>query len=105
MFVGVRLSILIRFLSRKQFVKNNAETIDIARRRHASAGNLFRAGVLRCHYALERESLAAALRALRVQKFRNAEVEQLRFALGGDANVRWFDVAVNDQVLVRVSDG
>ena len=35
----------------------------------------------------------------------DAEIEQLRFALGGDANIGRLQIAMNDQVLMSVSDG
>ena len=36
------------------------------------------------------------------EQFGDAEVEELRYALGRDENVRRLDVAVDDQVLVRI---
>ena len=92
-------------MATEKFVENDAETVNIARRRHGFAADLFRAGVFGRHYALEGEGLTAALRVLRVEQLGDAEVEQLWFALGGDANIRRLDVAMNDQMLVRVSDG
>ena len=40
-----------------------------------------------------------------VQQLRDAEVEQLRRAVGRDKNVRGLEVAMDDQILVRVLDG
>ena len=54
---------------------------------------------------MKRESLATALSAFGVEQFRDAKVEQLRFALRRHADVRRLDVAMNDQMLVRVGDG
>src|SRR5690242_6508949 len=49
---------------------------------------------------LRRYGVAAACD--RTHELCDAEVEQLGPAVGGDENVRWFEIAVDDEVLVRV---
>jgi hypothetical protein len=41
----------------------------------------------------------------RIQQFGNTKVEQFGHTPGGNKNVRWFDVSMNYQVLVRVFHG
>ena len=50
-----------------------------------------------------RRRIGAAARA--VEQLRDAEVEELHLAVGRDEDVRRLEVAVDDEVLVRVADG
>ena len=90
-------------LSGEQFVQQHAEPVDIRHRRHSRAAKLLRAGVLRCqHLGAEHRRHRVALV---LQQLGDAEVEQLRHAVGGDQDVRWLDVAMHDEVLMRVGHG
>ena len=104
-FIGSATCDPIRTLAREQLVKNHAQTVDITRGADVFAAHLFGAGVLWRHHALEGESLADALSAFGIEQFRDAKIEQLWFAFRGHADIRRLDVAVNDQMLMRVGDG
>jgi hypothetical protein len=62
---------------------------------------LFRTGVLRRHHAGRRYRHPF----LRRRNPRDAEVQQLRLAVGRQQNVPGLNIAVDDQALVRVVDG
>ena len=53
---------------------------------------------------MDRNCVASCRRRFRVEQPGNPEVEQLRFAIICDADVGWFDVAMNDQMLMGVAD-
>ena len=67
------------------------------------AFDLLRAGVFRRHDAQGGNRLGEQFVA-GAEKLRDAEVEQLRFALRRHEDVRRFQVAMNDQVLMRIGD-
>ena len=87
----------------EQLVEQHAERVDIRGRGHRVAAYLLGAGVLRRHQLQpgsgRRERLA---RELGIQQLGDAEVQQLGCAIGDDEHVGRLDVAVDDQVLVRV---
>ncbi len=90
----------------EQLVEQYAERVDVGRGRHRIAANLLGAGVLRRHqlHAGHRRRVGVA-RHLRVQELRNPEVEELRRSVHRHEHVGRLEVAVDDQVLVRVLDG
>ncbi len=94
---------LIGSLARQQFIEQHAQRVHVRHRGHAGAAELLGACVLRRHHL--RTQLGRQERAVAFQQFGNAEVEQFRRTVGGHENVRWFDVAMNDEMLMRVRDG
>ena len=96
----------IRQPAGEQFVEQHAERVDVGGRGHRLAANLLGAGVFRRHQLQagrgRRERLA---RELGIQQLGDAEVQQLGRAIGDHEHVGRLDVAVDDQVLVRVLDG
>ena len=90
----------------EQFVEQHAERVDIRGGGHRVAANLLGAGVFRRHQLQpgrgRRERLA---RELGIEQLGNPEVQQLGCALSDHEHVRRLDVAVDDQVLVRVLNG
>ena len=87
----------------EQFVEHDAERIHVGHRRHRFAAHLFGRGVV------QRERAHAGAGLFRrgevgVDEFRDAEVEQAHVAAGRDEDVRRLEVAVDDQVRVRVRD-
>ena len=89
----------------EQFVKNHSETEDVARGCHAFAPPLFRARVTGSHGARRHHGLVIRLRRFGIEQARDAEIEQLRFAFCGDANIGRLEIAMDDKILVRVGNG
>jgi hypothetical protein len=90
----------------KQLVHEDAQRVDVAGGGDGRSLHLFRAGVFRCHRA--RSGLGARGRSVQVPG--NPEIQQLRLAgapaLGPrDQNVGGLQIAVDDQVRVRIKDG
>ena len=88
----------------EQFVQHHAEREHVGQRGDALCEKLFGRGIQRRHGG------AGALgeRGRRVgftQQFGDAKVQQFHLPFGVDQNVRGFEVAVHDEVLVRVLDG
>ena len=96
----------IRQPTGEQFVEQHAERVDIGGRGHRVAANLLGTGVFRRHQLQSgrggRERLA---RELGIEQLGDPEVQQLGRALGDHEHVGRLDVAVDDQVLVRVLHG
>ena len=90
----------------EQLVEQHAERVDIRGGRDRLAANLFGAGVFRRHQLQpgrgRRERLAGELG---IEQLGDPEVQQLGRAIGDHEHVGRLDVAVDDQVLVRVLDG
>ena len=100
----------MRALSGQQFVQYRAERINVGRRRHCQATDLFRTGVIRCHHPhhrcrLGRESRRISFGLRRIEQLGDAEVQKLRHTVTINQNVARFDVAMRDQFLMRVLNG
>jgi len=84
----------------QQFVQHDAECVDIGCRRYRAAAELLGRRVVR------REQACGGLRLCRLvgrcQHLGDAEVEQFRSAVRADQDVRRFQIAVHDKILVRV---
>ena len=90
-----------RLRIRQQFEEQHAERIDVARGCDGAAEELFGAGVVGSH-----ETGDGCVGGNRIgRQLRDAEVEQLRNAVVGDEHVRRFDVAMNDEIAMRVLHG
>src|SRR5262249_19572507 len=95
----------VRSVTGQQHIQHHAERVDIADSGNRVSANLFgtRVGGSQrresghCH--IQRRSSE-----FRVHHFCNAEIEKLWSAVGGYQDVVRFDVAMNDQVLMRVLD-
>jgi hypothetical protein len=88
--------------SREQLVQQDREYINVAGGRDGIAANLLRACVVGRHQSNVRLRNRECLHQLAfIEKFRDAEVQQLRAASASDENVRGFQVTMHDQVLVR----
>src|SRR6185503_6401032 len=90
----------------EQHVKKHAELIDISGSGGELAEELLRRGVLRCEHDLvdERARRIVTFRPLRADQLRDAEVEQLDRAATSDEHVGWLEIAMYDQVAVRMGD-
>ena len=87
-----------------------AERVDIGRRRHRLAAHLFRARRTRGVIGPLPSRVSVGVRAARssvplVQDLGDAEVEQLDLPVGRHQRVRRLQVAMDDEVLVRVLNG
>ena len=94
---------LIRPAAGEQFVQQHAERVDVGGGRDHLAADLFRAGVFRRHQreAVRRGRVRLAAK-VGIEQLGDAEIEQLGRAVGGHQDVGGLDVAMDDQVLVRV---
>ena len=96
---------LVGFALGQQLVQHDAERIDVGHRRDQFAAQLLRRGVV------QGEGARAGLGDLHagvgdlVEQFRDAEIEQADLAGRRDQDVRGLQVAMHDEVGVRVADG
>ncbi len=106
-FVRRAIEQTIRPVTAQQLVQKHAERIHIRRWRDRRALHLLRRSILRRHQAHRGRGwiVGDVAREIRVQKFRDAKVEQLRHAFAGHQDVRRLDVAMHDLFLVRVVNG
>ncbi len=92
--------------SAQQLVEQHAEHVDVAGGRDHVATHLLRARVRGRHDAvLGMRDRERRRRLACVEQLRDAEIQQLRHALRRDQDVVRLQVAMHDQVLVRVVDG
>nr|WP_174839751.1 hypothetical protein [Solimonas terrae] len=91
----------------EQPVQQHAERVDIGDDGDRGTAHLLGCGVLRRHRpAAEARQFGLGPGAgFVLDEFGNAEVEQLRLAVRCHENVRRFDVAMHDQVCMRMADG
>ncbi len=94
-------------VTRDQFVEERTQLEDVARRGDLASVELFGAGVGRCEETLSQGRVNSGQPQLvRAEHFGDAEIEQFDEGLPigtlRDENVRGFQVAVDDQVLVGV---
>jgi hypothetical protein len=96
----------MRRASREQLVQQQPEGVHVARGRQRVAANLLGARVRRCHQAKSRarDRLIHGGEA-RVQQLRDPEVEELHLARAGDEHVARLEVAVQNEILMRMVDG
>ena len=97
----------VRLAAREQLVEDDAERVHVGRGRDAAAAHLLGARVLGRHEPQLRPVVRSrvASRAVGLEQLGDAEVEQLGHAVGRDEDVAGLDVAVHDEVLVRVLHG
>ena len=90
--------------AREQQVQQHAERVDVGRRRHLAAVHLLGRGVRRRQHGIALPCERLNTIALRFEQVGDAEVEQLHLPVSRDEHVRRFQVAVHDEVGVRVRD-
>ena len=95
-----------RVSPREQEVEENPQGVDIGRRSDALAPQLLRRGESRREHAcpVHRQGAAGRVVAI-VEELGDAEVEQLHRPVARDQDVAGLDVAVYDQIGVRVAHG
>ena len=94
---------LVRPVAREQFVQQDSERIDVARRRDDLAAHLLRARVSRSHDAKAGGCrIGGVARSIGMQNLRDAEVEQFRRTIGRNQNIARLDVAMDHELAVRV---
>ncbi len=96
---------LVGSASRQQAVQQDAERVDVRGSRHRFAADLFRARALQRHDTHDGQGPFLGRLRIDVEQLRDAEVEQLRRPVARDQNIAGLQIAVNDQVLVRVLHG
>ena len=108
MFGGRAAALAGGMAAAEEDVEQHAQRIDVGGRGDRAAGYLLRGGVLRGERAAARgigEGGAARLRASLRHELGDSEVEQLHGAVGRDQDVRRLEVAMDDQIGVRVAHG
>jgi hypothetical protein len=102
---GKRRGTLVRTLTSGQFVQHDAKRPHVSARRRGSAAQLLRGHVWQC----SRERTVVELRCrrsvrhVRLGLLRQSEIQDLDSAGGGDDQIGWFDIAVDDVSCVCVS--
>ena len=84
----------------QQLVEQHAEAIDIRGGSHRVAEHLFRAGVFRSHHPRFFASDGGLVDG--IHELGDTEIEELRRAVSRHQHVRGFDIAVDDELAVRV---
>ena len=87
----------------QQLVQHHAQRIHVGHRGHGFAADLFRRGVVqgeRAHFGAG--VVAAGFRA--IEQFGDTEIQQPHFVQRRDHDVRGLEIAMHDQIRVRVTD-
>jgi hypothetical protein len=87
--------------SREHFVQHGAQRVDVGDGRDRLASHLLGAHVIRRHQQRPGRCRRRCRRIGREQ-FRDTEIEQFRDAVGGDEDISWLEISMDDQVLMRV---
>ena len=92
-------------LATQQEIKKYTESIDIGGRGDGAGHYLFRCGETRgqSFVALERKPCGSGGIVAIGQKLRNTKIQQFDVAFVCDQNVCRFDIAVNDEIAVRMT--
>src|SRR5215813_5666445 len=90
----------------EQRAEKHAELIDVSSSGGQLAEQLFRRGILRREYDFVDLGVDrfGAFRLLRANQLGDAEIEQLHGAAARHEHVRWLQIAMDDQIAVRVRD-
>ena len=99
--IGRALCDLVRAVTRQELEENDAERVDVGRGRDRIAADLLGARVLRRHHARRRDF--GTFRP--TEHLRDAEVDELRHAVAVDEDIARLEVAVHDEVPMRILDG
>ena len=91
-------------LAGQQFVEQQAELIDIGRGRCRLAVYLLRRGVVGREHPQRGAGQRLLAQRFVGQRLGDAEIQQLRLAVGADDDIAGLDVAMRDQIAVRVRD-
>ncbi len=95
----------VRPTAGQQFVGDDAERVHVRRGRHGRAADLLRRRVSRSHHPHARPRQRLCIRRLVLeQDLGDTEIEQLHRPLAGDEDVRRLEVAVHDEVAMRVAN-
>jgi hypothetical protein len=86
--------------TRQQEIEQHADRVDVGRRRDDVARRLLGRGVFRRQHArpIDRHGLC-------IQQPRDPEIQQFDGAVGRHENIRWLEIAMDDQVRVRMAHG
>jgi hypothetical protein len=87
----------------EQLIEEDAQRIHVGRRRHRAAGRLFGSGIFRGERSAEREGRTGGRSG--VGQGRDAEVEQLHLPACVHEHVGGLEIAMHDEVRMRVRDG
>ena len=97
-------AITLRAAAGKHLIEQHSEGVHIARRSRRLAAQLLRAGVSRGHHAKPGGGWFRRMGwNIRIEQFRDAEIQQLGRAIGGDQNVAGLEVAMDHLMVVGVS--
>ena len=91
-----------RVMAGQELIEQNAKGVDVGGGSDRRAGQLLRCRERRRERTVARSGFRRVAGA--VQQLRDPEVEQLDVTFAGDEHVGWLDVAVHDEVGVRVRD-
>ncbi len=91
-------------LADQHFVEHYPQRVDVGGGGNRPAGNLLRSCVLGCHGLAAELCQFGRSGALFLQQFRDSEIQQVDVASCGHQDVGGLQVAMNDQVGVRVLD-
>ena len=101
---------LVRSTPRQELVGERSQGVHIGRRRHGLTANLLGRGVLGRHRSAaetgeRRVGAGPVLRCLLMEDLGDTEVEQLDLSVGRHHRVRGLQVAMHDEILVRILNG
>src|ERR1700732_1660070 len=93
-------------LSTHQKVEEHTESVNVCRRRHWTGCNLLRGGKGRGQRGTDflSQQCRGAFPSLTFEKFGDTEIQKLDLAIFADQHIRRLDVAMDDQVGMRVRD-
>ena len=95
----------MRALAREQLVHHGAERVDVGCGGDGLAAHLLRRRILGCHHLVIADREPRVGDVLFAEELGDAEVEQLHVAALGHEDVARLEIAVHEQISVRVGDG
>ena len=99
--------------SRKQFVKDHSERVDVACRCNRLTAYLLWARVLRIHdrlinrgrYSLDTGFFRIVKSSLQIDPLGDAKINELGHAIRGNQDVGWLQISVNHRAIMRKVNG
>src|SRR6476620_10738311 len=89
----------------QQLIENYAEAVNVADESNRQCLDLFRTGVFQRHQAHAQSCFRGGIgHEVRVKQLCNSKVEQLGHTTSRNQNITRLDVAMDDELLVRVVD-
>ena len=92
-------------MASKNLVEHNTKRINVRRAGHRLTAYLLRAGIFRSHDPPVHARHQRCIQEFRIEQLCDSKVQQPRKTFLGNQNVAGFQIAMDDQILVRILHG